>query len=377
MPIIDPPHPDVELGLSREALSYSVVLPDAGIGPRTGLIFYIFGFGASYDDSYARRLLPYLANDHDCVAVAVDYQGAKAQSTVDADFAADFFINLQRHYGITVSVTPSLAGDVNAFLYELSQILAEAGITTLHPSCRLIKRGDRYINFGVLPALDHLQVAARIITEYGIDRRRIFAIGTSYGGYLALLLTKLAPNTFRFVVDNCGFSGLDNVIYGATTWPGPVRVLIVSPEAFSLNPDSPAYLSPERQAIRELATPEHYQLPSATFAYSYHGVVDDIASPEAKKALSDLLQQKGRHHNLRLIGPADLDGRLFKVPGHGLQASMRGLFQLSMDRWLTDAAHTPAAAETDFDLGTVNTLACAGSDYVFEFGRDGARLTIC
>jgi hypothetical protein len=178
MPIIDPPHPDVELGLSREALSYSVVLPDAGIGPRTGLIFYIFGFGASYDDSYARRLLPYLANDHDCVAVAVDYQGAKAQSTVDADFASDFFINLQRHYGITVSVTPSLAGDVNAFLYELSQILAEAGITTLHPSCRLIKRGDRYINFGVLPALDHLQVAARIITEYGIDRRRIFGSST-------------------------------------------------------------------------------------------------------------------------------------------------------------------------------------------------------
>ncbi|CAA7622404.1 hypothetical protein MTBLM5_480007 [Magnetospirillum sp. LM-5] len=375
MPLIDQPHPDVELGFPRQAVHYSVVLPDAGIGPRTGLVFYIFGFGSSYDDSYARRLLPYLANDHDCVAVAVDYQGAKAQSTLDADFAPDFFVNLQRIYGISVSATPELTQDVYAFMGELCQVLAQAGITRLDPSCRLIKRGDRYVNFGILPALDLLQVAARIIAEYGIDRRRIFAIGTSYGGYLALLLAKLAPNTFRFVVDNCGFSGIDNVIYGATTWPGPVRVLIVSPQAFSMNPESPAYLGPARQAIRDLATPGHYHLPSATFAYSYHGEIDDVASPQAKQALSELLKQKGRHHALRLIGPDDLDGRVFKVPGHGLQASMRGLFRLCMDRWLADAP--PPESVTDFDLGTTNVLACADRDYVFEFAPDGARLTIC
>lgn len=377
MPRIDLPHPDLELGFPRRSLNYSVVLPDAGVGPRTGLVFYIFGFGGAYDDSYARRLLPYLANDHDCVAVAVDYQGGRAQSDDSLSFAPDFFVNLQKHHGVTVGITPDL--DDKALRVGLLQTLADAGIRSLHNSCRLIKCGDPYINFGVLPALDHLQVAAKVIAEYAIDRSRIFAIGTSYGGYLALLLNKLAPHTFRCVVDNGGYSSAEdagNVVYGVTNLGDPVHVLVFSPQAFSANPDSPAYFNAARRAIRDLASADHYHLPSATIAYSYHGDVDNVASPEAKQALSRLLRQKGRRHELRMIGPADLDGRVFKVPGHGFNASMRGLFQLSMERWLADDGRDQSAV-TDFDLGTVNTLACADFDYVFHFGRDGARLTIC
>jgi len=243
----------------------------------------------------------------------------------------------------------------------------------------LIKLGDTYINFGVLSALDLLQVAAKVIADYDINRRRIFAIGSSYGGYLALLLTKLAPNTFRFVVDNCGYSGAADaggVIYGLTSLSGPLRVLLISPQAFRNDPASPAYFNPTRQAIRDLAIPDHYQLPSATMAYSYHGEVDNVASPEAKALVSACLRQMGRHHDLRFIGPAELDGHLFKVPEHGLKASMRGLMRLSMDRWLAEAPQD-GPEFTDFDLGTVTILACADFDYMFTFGQDGARLTIC
>jgi len=377
MPQITTPHPDLELGYPRQPLNYSVVLPDGGVGERTGMIFYIFGFGSSYDDSYAQKLLPYLANDHDCVAVAVDYHGAEAQKNLELRFAPDFFVNLRQHHGVTVSVAPDM--DERLFRLSLFSALVESGLNELHESCRLIKQGVSYINFGVLSALDLLQVAAKVMAEYDINHRRIFAIGSSYGGYLALLLTKLAPNTFRFVVDNCGYSGAADaggVIYGLTSLSGPLRVLLISPQAFRIDPASPAYFNPTRQAIRELAIPDHYQLPSATMAYSYHGQVDNVASPEAKAAVSACLRQNGRHHDLRFIGPADLDGHLFKVPEHGLQASMRGLMRLSMERWLADAPQDVPAL-TDFDLGTINILACADFDYMFTFGQDGVRLTIC
>lgn len=379
MPLITTPHADVELGYPRRDLPYAVVVPEAGIGPRTGLIVYIFGFGGAYDDAYAQKLLPYLANDHDCVAVAVDYHGGTAQSRLNLSFAPDFFVNLRDHHGISVNITPGV--DPVAFRRLLFQTLAEAGVQALHPACRLIKEGESYINFGVLPALDLLQVVARVIAEHGIDRRRIFALGTSYGGYLALLLAKLAPNTFRFVVDNCGFSNAADaagVVYGFTTLAEPVAVQMVARQAFSADPRSPAHFNASRQAIRDLAVASHYHLPSATFAYSYHGTQDHVASPQAKQALSALLQSQGRRHHLRMIGSQDVDGQVFKVPDHGFKASMRGLFRLSMERWLSEPGHDlDPDPITDFDLGTVTMLECAELDYLFEFSPAGVRLTIC
>jgi pimeloyl-ACP methyl ester carboxylesterase len=76
MAIISTPLPDLELAVPRAELEYKLALPPQGVGQQTGLIVYIHGFGARFDDPYACKLLPHLAEKYDCVAVSIDYHGA-------------------------------------------------------------------------------------------------------------------------------------------------------------------------------------------------------------------------------------------------------------------------------------------------------------
>src|ERR1700675_2140186 len=73
---------------------------------------------------------------------------------------------------------------------------------------------------GVLPALDGLQVVHRLLGEHGLNRRRTFLLGTSYGGYIAGMMAKFAPATFRMVVDNSGFSSAQDDIANVFGCPG-------------------------------------------------------------------------------------------------------------------------------------------------------------
>jgi len=73
---IDAPPPDVELGFPRQPLKYVTVMPSAGIGPETGVMLFICPWGMAIEDAYVgEKLLPHLADSHDCIAVAANYFG--------------------------------------------------------------------------------------------------------------------------------------------------------------------------------------------------------------------------------------------------------------------------------------------------------------
>jgi len=367
-----PPPPDLELGIPRERLDYLHYLPSAGLTAETGLIVYIHGWGSRFNDSYALKLLPYLADTYNCVALSVDYQDAAAQAESPVAPAPDFFLKLQQHHGVTVSVPQGMAPMV--MVNELSRMLAARGVTALHRECTLVRGREGHINFGLLPALDHLTAIGALLRTYPLDRRRLFVLGTSYGGYLALLMAKLAPRTFRLVVDNSGFSGPDDEVsvYGVSAYAGAVRIRVLCPLAFGRDPQRPNYFSPSRRLIRELAVPGHYHIPSISVIHSYHSTDDRIAPTASKQALAQVLRQY-RDYDLRLIGPADIDGRLFKHGGHGFDASLRGLFALSYQRWSPQAAGAAGNSDdgTDFEHQTINRLPCGAQDYVVQFTRRG------
>lgn len=376
MPVIVNPHPDLELGAERRPLHYAEALPEAGIGPETGLVFFIHGFGASFDDAYTQKLLPFLANTHDCVAVAVDYHDAHATNRIKMTPAPNFFEALKYRHGVSVNMPPEPFFE--GALKKLFEILADSGIEMLHEDCFLLGGPELYMNFGLLAALDHLTVLHKVLELYPINRRRLFVLGTSYGGYIALMMRKIAPNSFRLVIDNSGFSNVadaSGVAYGVTLPLSRPKVAHRCVLAFSADPSSARFMGAARQSIRDLAVAEHYGMSGGCVTYTYHSRTDKVASAAAKELVVAQARQLGHHHDLRLIEAGDVDGRLFKDTDHGMSASMRELFRLSHERWRQSGGSD--IEHTDFDLGTVNSLMCAELDYVFSFDRAGVRLCIC
>lgn len=366
---IDPPHGDVELSFPREPLDYAVSIPAAGLTDDTGLVFFIPGFGMYFDEDYPLRLIEWLSATQDCVAVCVGYHGAKGMSRDTADIvpAADFFLKMKAHYGISVTAPQSMAP--YAIAMNLLTAMQERGLTALHPECHFVRGVRGYMNFGVLSALDHLQVMGRLLARLPINRRRTIAIGTSYGGYVALMLAKMAPDTFRLIIDNSGFSGAECLnIYGEASLGEPLPIRVLTPFAFSRDPSAPTFFDPSHRLIREIGVEAHYPDPSLTVIHSYHAAGDAIASTDRKIQALDILGRR-RRCDLRVIHSADLDGRIFKDLSHGMAASMRGLFDLSYRRWREEGGITPDL--TDFDQGTRTRLVCADRTYVVDLSPGG------
>ena len=370
---IDAPHPDIELAQPRRPIRYRVVLPEAGCGPHTGLIFYIHGYGGSYNEPYAERLMPSLAALHDCVVVAVDYQGAALLSGEDNGMVyppPDLVQQVLAKHGVLID-DPRAHANLEIFC----RALVAHGITTLDLSIEFTRVTDHpeLFNFGLLPALDHLQVLHGVLAEYPIDKRRLYVLGTSYGGYIGGLLLKLAPHSFRMILDNSGFvSAKDSVANllgrGAGSYFG-VRVQVGIKPAWTLDPKSPLCFRPSHDSIRDMLAPGH--LPATrTAVYAYLSATDNLVPVARKLALANSCL--GRlPFDLRIVREADLDGRLFKTMEHGMRASLRGLFGQAMERYLASGVEPEDG--TDFDRGTALDLPCHEATYRIRFSPEGDR----
>jgi cephalosporin-C deacetylase-like acetyl esterase len=87
--------------------------------------------------------------------------------------------------------------------------LKKKGLNSIDPRCQITGITDRneYQSFGFLPALDCLTVLGDVLNRFPmINKKKIIAYGSSYGGYIAMLCGKYAPNTFSVIIDNSGFS---------------------------------------------------------------------------------------------------------------------------------------------------------------------------
>ena len=103
MPKINNPHPDFDLGVPRGPIDYNIVLPSHGCDQECGLIFYIHGYGASYDDEYTRKLLRYFSDKYNCIACCVDYFGARCFVNKGLENLHPnplFFSKLKERYGL-------------------------------------------------------------------------------------------------------------------------------------------------------------------------------------------------------------------------------------------------------------------------------------
>jgi len=290
-------------------------------------------------------------------------------------------------YGLTVGqeVQQQKQNDIEYakwVLDGLSQTLPM--VKSLDPRCQvLLKTGrDEYQSFGLLPAIDHLQVLGEVLKQFKINRRRMIVYGTSYGGYMALLMGKFAPQTFSVVIDNSGFvcTSIDYIVakelsgksgdFGIFINKMNVKVSVDNPWTI-MNETSPYFFADSHRQIRSLFNLSHWRK-SATRYFIFHSTQDRLSKATTSIEMVDkfvnILKNYAQVDYTR-VKSTDIDGKVFKNLSHGMNASLRGLFDRVVK---TDKKHKlfKATEENDFSLNSEYRLICADKIYTFNFKED-------
>jgi predicted esterase len=204
---------------------------------------------------------------------------------------------------------------------------------------------------GYLQALDALRALFHVyngLDELGkpFDKRRIYAVGGSGGGNVSLMANKLAPRTFAAIVEMCGMAKLnDDVAFGM---PGGSK----ASACYTRDPESPRYLSPDAQALRDLGHMEHLKVMKAlgntTRVISIHGPTDDLISPEEKRSLIDRMVEAKLNSELHWITDNEVDGEALRSTGHMLGDWTAIVFRFG------DAAFTPGSPQIALRAGATD-----------------------
>ncbi len=390
------PHPDIELKFPRQPIEYFVTLPDKGIKQDTGLIMFIPGFGMLANDDYvADKLSPHLANQHNCVVVSINYFGIYNRPNTNKGggnicLADDFSYSIQAIYGLKLTNDQEIHQQTlqerdnytRWVLDGLSQALPM--VRCLDQRCQvLLKTGrDEYQSFGLLPAIDHLQVLGEVLKQFKVNRRRLVVYGTSYGGYVALLMGKFAPQTFSVVVENSGFvcASIDYIVAKELVgFSGDldfimnqmkVKVCVDNPWTI-MNETSPYFFADSHRQIRSLLNRIHWRKTNTRY-FIFHSTQDRLSKAttfiEMVDKFVNILKNYAQVDYTR-VKSTDIDGKVFKNLSHGMNASLRGLFDRVVK---TDKKHKlfKATEANDFSLNSEYRLICADKTYRFNFKED-------
>lgn len=369
-------HPDIELGVPRQQVEAFVVGP-AGTDDRLPpLVITIPGYGQTADGEYFReKLNPYLAERYGCLVMSVNYHGImKTPGPFDFSQLAGLLAELKDSYGWSLVSATNLQDAISEFV----QWASARGVKRLPVSMKRFLRlvYPEYLSFGFLPALDHFMAIGELARRHRFDQRRIVLFGSSYGGYIANLMSKYAPNTFALAIDNSGFARVllrdmlaeellegeqkREISYGKDKITFP----FAPSYPWTLNELAPAYFSDSRRSIRSLLHAAQW-VPSASRHCIFHSVADELVPIAEKDRVVDMLRQHGRAVEYHRIESSDLDGRIFKTAAHGMDASLRSLFEIAVPDAIPEL-DTP----TDYELKSIASFACGNEIYQFRYMPD-------
>ncbi|OEX68320.1 carbonic anhydrase, partial [Campylobacter sp. BCW_4341] len=200
--------------------------------------------------------------------------------------------------------------------------------------------GD-YQNFGIMAAIDHINALKDLVKRFPkfADLPKIYG-GGSYGGYLSLLIAKIAPWYVDGVIDNSG-SALPplNYILGREMEDGCDYVLNSSHiliECFvkthwTRKENSPYFFNNENYFIRTLLNKDHLILQSQKnkniIYVSYHSDKDPLTPANFKEQTMQILKILGYDVSLNLIDENKIDGKFIKNLDHGCGIPDKALFR--------------------------------------------------
>ncbi|EAJ5194438.1 DUF2920 family protein [Campylobacter jejuni] len=345
---------DVELGIKRTSkLEYRISYDDEK--EIKAIVFVIGGYGANANISFLDFDREYIAKNFDVVAVHVFYHCFCARISNNKKYSASIsfmeedLLSLSKIL-LDFGINPQNLDCKNSTKYY--ELLIQH-ITTLKSQGKLAQNyqakftstfippnGD-YQNFGIMAALDHINALKDLVKRFPkfADLPKIYG-GGSYGGYLSLLIAKIAPWYVDGVIDNSGVClPFLACILGREMNQGEFyfegsghRLYCFVYKYWNRNMNSSYYFGDENYLIRAILNSNHLQIQSNlnknTIFVSYHSIQDMGAPVQNKIELYKCYQELGYDATLHLIKDEnDIDGRFVKSLEHGLRMTDRALFR--------------------------------------------------
>ncbi|TBR80137.1 DUF2920 family protein [Campylobacter novaezeelandiae] len=344
---------DVELNIKRESkLEYRITFDDSK--DLKAIVFIIGGLGSNTNISFLDFDREYLAKNFDVVVVNVFYHCFCMRKSLDEKYSAiKVFLpqDIQRlkqnleNFGLNIKNidaqnAPLYANALVEHIQELkNQNKLDKNYKAIFTST-FIPPNNEYQNYGIMAAIDHINALKDIVKNYPEFKNlpKIYG-GGSYGGYLSLLIAKIAPWYVDGVIDNSG-SALPplkrilaremNLCEYYEEFPHNIIEFFLK-NHWNRDINSPFYFDDENYMIRSILNSNHLliqQKSNPNIIYiSYHSSKDsDPAS--YKIELHKIYKNLGFDSTLHLIESEDqIDGKLVKSLEHGLRMTDKALFR--------------------------------------------------
>ncbi|EOJ1332739.1 DUF2920 family protein [Campylobacter coli] len=345
---------DVELGIKRTSkLEYRISYDDEK--DLKAIVFIIGGYGANANIYFLDSYRNYIAKNFDVVTINVFYHCfcQRRSDVLKYDASAKFLEEDLENFSKVLNDFNIDSRNLNSnnaleYYHHLDHY-----ITTLKSQGKLAQNyqakftstfippnGD-YQNYGIMAAIDHINALKDLVKRFPefADLPKIYG-GGSYGGYLALLIAKIAPWYVDGVIDNSG-SALPplNYILGREMESGCDYVLNSShiliqcflKTHWTRKENSPYFFNNENYFIRTLLNKDHLILQSQKnkniIYVSYHSKEDPLTPANFKEQTMQILKILGYDVSLNLIDENKIDGKFIKNLDHGCGIPDKALFR--------------------------------------------------
>ncbi|EFN0438157.1 DUF2920 family protein [Campylobacter jejuni] len=346
---------DVELGIKRTSkLEYRISYDDEK--DLKAIVFVIGGYGANANIYFLDSYRNYIAKNFGVVTINVFYHCfCQRRSDVEkystlADFTKDdlkLIEKVLRKYNIPCD---QLANNtVVSYCEYLSEIMTELKMLNRLPydfeerlSATFIPPNGDYQNYGIMAAIDHINALKDLVKRFPefADLPKIYG-GGSYGGYLSLLIAKIAPWYVDGVIDNSGSAlpPLNYILgremehsYGDYYEDFPHnRIIFFLKTHWTRKENSPYFFNNENYFIRTLLNKDHLILQSQKnkniIYVSYHSDKDPLTPANFKQQTMQILKILGYDVSLNLIDENKIDGKFIKNLDHGCGIPDKALFR--------------------------------------------------
>ncbi|HEB8038817.1 TPA: DUF2920 family protein [Campylobacter coli] len=345
---------DVELGIKRTSkLEYRISYDDEK--EMKAIVFIIGGLGANANISFLDFDREYIAKNFDVVVVHVFYHCFCARRSIDEEYNPKLTPNkedLERLNNILKNINlPHLVANkdnfeqIIPFIEQRAREIKQAGLVDesqkIELFCDFIPPNGDYQNYGIMAAIDHINVLKDLVKKFPNFKNlpKIYG-GGSYGGYLSLLIAKIAPWYVDGVIDNSGSTlpSLKMILGRETGSPEFVfslkdlNLYCFLKKCWTRNVNSPYYFGNENYMIRALLNSSHLHIQAKKnnniIFIGYHSAKDEFGTSKDKETLFESYKALGYDSTLYLIkDESQIDGRFIKDLNHGMRITDKALFK--------------------------------------------------
>ncbi|RTI70744.1 carbonic anhydrase [Campylobacter jejuni] len=345
---------DVELNIKRTSkLEYRISYDDEK--DLKAIVFVIGGYGANANIYFLDSYRNYIAKNFDVVTINVFYHCfcQRRSDVLKYDASAKFLEEDLENFSKVLNDFNIDGRNLNSnnaleYYHHLDHCIA-----TLKSQGKLVQNyqakftstfippNGEYQNFGIMPAIDHINALKDLVKRFPkfADLPKIYG-GGSYGGYLSLLIAKIAPWYVDGVIDNSG-SALPplNYILGREM-EGGCDYVFNDPNTliecflkthWTRKENSSYFFGDENYIIRTLLNKDHLILQSQKnkniIYVSYHSKEDPLTPANFKEQTMQILKILGYDVSLNLIDENKIDGKFIKNLDHGCGIPDKALFR--------------------------------------------------